>query len=28
MAHWLPPITGALVWPFLSGILDKLHHRL
>ena len=28
MAHWLPPITGALVWPFLSGVLDKLHHRL
>lgn len=26
-ASWLPVITGALVWPFVSGILDKLHHR-
>lgn len=26
-ARWIPAITGALVWPFVSGILDKLHHR-
>jgi rod shape-determining protein MreD len=26
-ARWLPAVTGALAWPFVSGILDKLHHR-
>ncbi|HZF16784.1 MAG TPA: rod shape-determining protein MreD [Steroidobacteraceae bacterium] len=26
-ARWIPAVTGALVWPFVSGILDKLHHR-
>jgi rod shape-determining protein MreD len=26
-ARWVPAITGALVWPFVSGILNKLHHR-
>ncbi len=26
-ARWIPAVTGALIWPFVSGILDKLHHR-
>jgi rod shape-determining protein MreD len=26
-ARWIPAVTGALVWPFVSGLLDKLHHR-
>jgi len=26
IAYWLPSITSAIVWPFVSFILGKLHH--
>ena len=25
--RWIPAVTGALIWPFVTGVLDKLHHR-
>lgn len=25
--RWLAPIIGALIWPFIAGILSRLHER-
>jgi rod shape-determining protein MreD len=26
-SRWLAPVTGALLWPLLAGILGRLHDR-
>ncbi len=27
VARWLAPLVGAVIWPPLSGLLDRLHRR-
>jgi rod shape-determining protein MreD len=26
-SRWLAPVIGALIWPLVSGVLSRLHHR-